>query len=159
MYRLPSNPATTYGPNVQAEFHNNIVCNSRTFLGCQLGEDSSFTLKSNLFYNTDQLAACDPSVDSGQKVSQNSGQNCSGRVVAEWSFGRRQRLVGSGRKVARKLPKECIQFRACRMARTVQCKERGSDRISRPRWKFATASAARTMSAKRANITSEFQMD
>jgi len=60
MYRLPGNPAPTYVPNVQAEFHNNIVCNSGTFLGCQLGEDSSFTLKFNLFYNTDQLAVCDP---------------------------------------------------------------------------------------------------
>lgn len=34
-------------------------------------------------------------VDSGQKVSQYSGQSCSRQVVAEWNLGRCQRLVSS----------------------------------------------------------------
>ena len=42
-------------------------------------------------------------VDSGQEVCHYSGQNCSGRVVAEWNFGRHQRLVSSGRKAARNI--------------------------------------------------------
>ena len=36
-----------------------------------------------------------PPVDSGQKVSHDSGQNCSGQVVAEWNLRRHQRLVSS----------------------------------------------------------------
>ena len=45
----------------------------------------------------DEVQELTPDVDSGQEVSHYSGQNCTGWVVAEWNFGRRQRLVSSGR--------------------------------------------------------------